>query len=174
MSRIVVDADGLIKLGKSGTLAVLISTAEVLVPGAVYEEAVIAGKKEMYEDAFELERVLREGGAEVVKEERAERPSGGLLEDAPSLGAGERAALGVMYAREADAILTDDRAFLKVLEEAGIRTVVPVAVIVGLAEGAKISAEEATEALGRIRDCVRREVYEPAMEELTTLKEERG
>ncbi len=170
MSKIVVDADGLIKLGKSGTLAVLLSTAEVLVPEAVYEEAVISGKREMYEDAFELERVLREGGAEVVKEEPAEK----LLEDTPSLGAGERAALRVMYAREAEAILTDDRAFLNVLEEVGITTVVPVAVIVGLAEGAKISAEEAIEALGRIRGSVRREVYEAAMEELTTLKEEKG
>lgn len=80
----------------------------------------------------------------------------------------------MVYAREAEAILTDDRAFLNFLGEAGIRTVVPVAAIVLLAEGGKPSAGEAAEALGRIRGTVRREVYEAAMEELAGLKEERG
>lgn len=52
------DADGLIKLGKSGALGVLLSAVEVLVPEAVYREAVTEGKKEMHEDAFELEEAL--------------------------------------------------------------------------------------------------------------------
>ena len=48
MSRIVADADGLMKLGKAGALAALLSVAELLVPEAVYAEAVISGKREMY------------------------------------------------------------------------------------------------------------------------------
>ena len=64
MSKIVADADGLIMLGKSGALGHLLSAAEIVVPRSVYREAVEAGKKEMYEDAFELEKVLGEGGAE--------------------------------------------------------------------------------------------------------------
>jgi predicted nucleic acid-binding protein len=173
MSKFVVDADGLIKLGKSGALAALLSVAEVLVPEAVYEEAVVAGRREMYEDAFELERVLREGETQViqaVENERAER----VLEDATALGPGERAALRVAYESGADAVLTDDRALLGVLARAGMRALVPAAVIVLLAGRGAVSVEEAWRALGRIEGFIRREVYEAAMEDLTGMRKERG
>jgi hypothetical protein len=173
MSKVVADADGLIKLGKSGALVALFSVAEVLVPEAVYEESVVRGKREMYDDAFELERKLREVSAkviQVVENEQAER----LLEDAPSLGPGERAALRVAYESEADAILTDDRAFLGFLAGAGIRALVPAAAIVMLAERGALSVEGAMEALGRIVGSIRSEVYEAAMEDLAGMSEERG
>ncbi len=173
MSKIVADADGLIKLGKSGALATLLSVAEVLVPEAVYQESVVTGKREMYDDAFKLERELREGGAkviQVVENEQAER----LLEDAPALGPGERAALRLTYESEADAILTDDRAFLGFLAGAGIRALVPAAAIVLLVERGAVSVEGAVEALRRIEGSIRSEVYEAAMEDLTGRSEERG
>jgi rRNA-processing protein FCF1 len=165
MAKIVADADGLIKLGKSGVLGRLLSSAEILVPRTVYREAVETGKREMYEDAFELERMLGEGRAGVVEEKEDER-AGKLLEDAPSLGAGERAALRAFFAHEADAVLTDDRAFSNLLERAGIRTLVPAAAIVYLSDSGRLSRPEAIEALGRIETLLRREVYEAAMEGL--------
>jgi len=61
--KIVVDAHGLIKLGKAGGLALLLESFEVLIPEAVYEEAVVTGKLELYEDAFALEKALEEGPA---------------------------------------------------------------------------------------------------------------
>jgi predicted nucleic acid-binding protein len=173
MSKIVADADGLIKLGKSGALAALLSVAEVLVAEAVYEESVVTGKREMYDDAFELERELREGGAKViqaVENEQAER----LLAGAPSLGPGERAALRVAYESGAAAILTDDRVFLGFLAGAGMRVVVPAAAIVMLAGRGALSVEGAMEALGRIEGSIRSEVYEAAMEDLAGMREERG
>ena len=176
MSKIVADADGLIKLGKSGALGRLLSAAEIVVPRRVYREAVEAGKKEMYEDAFELEKVLGEGGAEVVEDEQDERAEK-LLKDVTSLGEGERAALHVLLAREADAVLTDDRAFLNVLGRAGIRTLTPAAAIVSLFESDRLSRMEAIEALGTIEGLLREEVYEAAMEGLIgsrKQKEERG
>ncbi len=173
MSRIVADADGLIKLGRSGALAALLSEAEVLVPEAVYEETVVVGKKEMYEDAFELERALGEGEAKIVptlEDGRAAK----ILEGVTSLGAGERAALHATFASGADAVLTDDRAFLGVLTRAGIAALVPAAAIVSLADAGSMSLEEAVAALGRIEDSMRREVYETAVQELDALREERG
>lgn len=172
MSKIVADADGLIKLGKSGALAALLSVAEVLVPEAVYEEAVVVGKKALYEDAFELERMLRAGGARIFSELEDERATE-TLEGVTSLGAGERAALHAAFVAGADAVLTDDRAFLGVLARAGIVALVPAAAIVSLAEAGAMSLEEAAAALGRIEDSVRREVYEAAMEELAGMREER-
>jgi hypothetical protein len=126
----------------------------------------------MYDDAFELERELREGGAkviEVVDNEQAER----LLEDAPALGPGERAALRVAYEGEADAILTDDRAFLGFLAGAGMRALVPAAAIILLAERGAVPVGKAEQALGRIEGSIRSEVYEAAMEDLAGMREKR-
>ena len=112
MYTIVVEADGLIKLGKSGALPELLGTVRLLVPKAVWEEAVEEGKRRMYEDAHELEAALSEGEVSSEIGEEAER----LLEgSAASFGAGERETLAVFYAAEADAVLTDDRAFLGLL-----------------------------------------------------------
>lgn len=170
MTMIVADADGLIKLGKSGALPRLLPAAKILVPATVYEEAVVAGRKGMYEDAFELERVLREGQAEVVSE--AEGGAGeaeDLLRDAPSLGAGERAALRVLYSWGADAVLTDDRAFVNLLRRAEATVLLPTVAIVLLSESGRMAAEEGLAALQLIERLVRREVYEEARRELNGL-----
>lgn len=107
---------------------------------------------------------------QAVESEQVER----LLEDAPALGPGERAALRVAYESEADAILTDDRAFLGLLAGAGMVALVPAASIVLLAKRGALSVEGAVEALGRIEGSIRREVYEAAMEDLAGMREERG
>jgi predicted nucleic acid-binding protein len=170
MAKIVADADGLIKMGKSGALGRLLRAAEVLVPERVYQEAVVAGKRGLYEDALELERVLAEGPAEVVAEITADETlgerAGVLLEAASSLGAGEREALRLFLARRADAVLTDDRAFANLLAREGIGVLVPAAAIVALAEGGRMSVGEAEVALRRMEPLVRREAYEAAMQDL--------
>jgi len=172
---IVVDADGLIKLGKSGALPALLGAARLLVPNAVWEEAVEEGKRRMYEDAQELEAALSEGDAEVVSHaigEEAER----LLEgSAASFGAGEREALAVYFAAEADAVLTDDRAFMGLLAGADppVPALVPASAIVALAEGGRVSVDEAREALAKIEPAIRRSVYAAAMEDLETMQRAR-
>ncbi len=165
------DADGLIKLGKSGALGYLLEAAEVLVPEAVYREAVTEGKREMHEDAYELERDLREGGAKVLPraeplEPPMEERAGALVEGTSSLGAGERAALRVLLAREADAALTDDRVFANLLVREGLTALLPTAAIVLLARRGRMSTREAAGALEKIEGIVRRGTYEAAMEDL--------
>lgn len=59
----------------------------MLVPEAVYEEAVVRGKRELYEEAFELKRLLEDEGVPIVRsspESQADR----LLEGVASLGVG--------------------------------------------------------------------------------------
>lgn len=175
MSTIVADADGLIKLGKSGALPVLLSATQVLVPQAVWDEAVEEGKRGMYEDAYILERELKAGGAEVVAHEPSEEAEALLASSAAALGTGERSALGVFFVRGADAILTDDRAFFGLLAapEPPVPALVPAAVIVSLAEADRLSLEEAREALSRLEGSVRKSVLVAALEELDTLEKTR-
>lgn len=173
MSTIVTDADGLIKMGKSGALPALLSAATVLVPRAVWVEAVEEGKREMYEDAHVLERVLEEGGAEVVGHEAHEEAEELFGASSASFGAGERAGLAAFFAHGADAILTDDRAFLTLLAGTSppVPALVPTAAIVALAEGGKMPVAEAKDALARIEHSVRADAYGAAMQELEKLEE---
>lgn len=152
-------------------MGALLGAATVLVPGAVWEEAVEEGKRRMYEDAYILERVLAEGGAEVVGHEESEEAKQLLGQSATFFGAGERAALAVYFGRGADGIFSDDGAFLRLLAGAAepigpIRALVPTAAIVGLAESGKLTVKEAREALDRIEPFVRDAAYEAAVDEL--------
>ena len=175
MYTVVVDADGLIKLGKSGALPALLGAARLLVPKAVWEEAVEEGKRRMYEDANDLEAALKEGGAEVVLYEPGEESERLLADSAASFGAGEREALAVYYAAEADAVLTDDRAFLGLLGGADppVPALVPAASMVALAEGGRMTVDEAREALSEIEPSIRRDAYAAAMEDLETMQRAR-
>ncbi len=151
----------------------MLLAARVLVPRAVWVEAVEEGKREMYEDAYVLERVLEEGGAEVIGHEAREEAEELFRVSSASFGAGEREALAAFFAHGADAILTDDRAFLALLVGASppVPTLVPSATIVTLAEGGKMSVAEAKAALGKIEHSVRAEAYGAAKQELENLEE---
>jgi hypothetical protein len=171
MYKIVADADGLIKLGKSGALPALLSAVKVLVPRAVWEEAVEEGKRRMYEDAHVLERTLGAGGAEIfehVEHEPGEEAEVLLRSSAAALGAGERAALAVFFVGGADAILTDDRAFLGLIAGADppVPALVPAAAIVSLAEADRLSVEGARESLGKLERSVRESVLAAALGEI--------
>lgn len=168
MSKFVIDADALIKLGKAGILAALLEAHEILIPTAVYEEAVVTGKQEMYEDAFVLEEVLKRGEAGVVRREGDEE----TVDDAAraSLGPGERDAF-VLYRQEwADAVLSDDRVFLGFLEENGVPYLTPTAVVVDFAGSERLPLDEAFRVLEGLKGYVRRAVYESARR---TLEEKR-
>lgn len=141
MSKLVIDADGLMKLGKSDVLGTLTGGHETLVPAAVYEEAVVRGKRELYEDAFELEKVLEEQGVS-ASSERPALEADRLLEGVTSLGAGERDALRLYFAESADAVLSDDRVFLSFCGRHSVPFLTPTNVIVAMTRSARMSTEE--------------------------------
>ena len=122
-----------------------------------------------------MEAALSEGDAEVVSGEVGEDAERLLVGSAASFGAGEREALAVYFAAEADAVLTDDRAFLGLLAGADppVPALVPDAVIVALAEGCRMTIDEAREALAAIEPSIRRDAYAAAMEDLETMQRAR-
>lgn len=144
-------------------------------PQTVWGEAIEEGKRRMYEDAQVLEGTLVAGGAEVVEHRPREEADELLGRASASFGAGERAALAAFYAHEADALLTDDQAFVGLLRgaEPPLPALLPTAAIVALAEAGDMAVVDAREALGKIEPLLRGEAYEAAMEELKGL-EKRG
>lgn len=164
------DADGLIKLSKAEVLTPLLRSHEVLIPEEVYEEAVIRGKLELYEDAFELEKVL-EKDRTPIRTVKPVRHISRVLEGVPSLGKGERAALHLYHAEDAGAILSDDRVFLRFLNESSIPYLTPAGVIVRLVEVGRLAHADGLAALDRLESHVRDSVYRRAREDL---EEQRG
>jgi hypothetical protein len=169
VSRIVVDADGLIKLGKAGVLRLLLGEHEVLVPGAVYEEAVTRGKRELHEEAFGLEAALGGGSAEIFGLEAISAE-----EEAPSLGPGELDALRVYREAGADAVLSDDRVFLRFLETASVPYLTPAGVVVGFVGSGRLDAGEGFAALDRLGPQIRDEVHRRAREEIQDMMTRRA
>lgn len=171
MSKFVIDADGLIKLGKARVLGALVGSHEVLAPEAVYEEAVVRGKRGLYEDAFELEKLLEDEEVPIIRsslEPQADR----LLEGVTSLGVGERNTLHLYFTEKADAVLSDDRVFLNFLDRHSVPSVAPVNVVVALTRSGRVSFEEGSKALNRLSVYVREEVYERARVELEDMRKE--
>lgn len=174
MSKIILDSDGLIKLKKAGLLAILAKRQDCLVPEAVYRETVIKGKKELYEDAFEIEEII-ENSIKRIQAERAGRGEQVLKSSGnpTSLGKGEKQALRLYFQEEGDAIISDDRTFLNLLERfnkkaetKGVPFITPANAIVTMENKGIISNEKATRGLKQIEGIIRHSSYQAAMEEL--------
>jgi predicted nucleic acid-binding protein len=154
MSKFVFDADALIKLVRAGIFERL--AHENIISAQVYEEAVVEGKRKLYEDAFHIEKLIEK------KRVRVEQTS--AVESIPGLGKGERSALALFTKLNADAIITDDRRFISHLEEKGIPMIIPTEIIVALGVKRVLTKEEAKEALERIRPFVTKENHQRAIE----------
>jgi len=116
MSKVVMDSDGLIKLQKAGVLKLMASRCECIIPEAVYKESVEDGKRGLYEDAFLIEEIVEEDIKKIKvsdQNEELKKIDEGKLE---SLGEGEKEVFQLYFQVKADAIISDDRAFLSTID----------------------------------------------------------
>ncbi len=160
MSKVILDSDGLIKLQKSGMLRVLVSSCECIIPEAVYEESVEEGKKRLYEDAFILEDIVEEG-IKRIKINRKEKILQNIDDRLESLGKGEKEVFHLYFQEEADAVISDDRAFLNILDlsKDDVKYLTPCNAIYILFKKDHISKEIALRGLCQIKELVREDVY---------------
>ena len=161
--RIVLDSDGLIKLAKAELLEVLITAWRCLVPRAVYAETVERGMRLAYPDAAQIHALLR---SDLIRPRARHPRATAILRGKSGLGPGECEALHLYFASGADALVTDDAAFLDVLTEADIPALPPALVILVLQEQGHLSARDALAGLERLRPFIRPEVYRAARTDL--------
>lgn len=153
----VLDADGLIKLTKAGVMEELAKYRKCIITQEVFDETVKKGKERFYEDAYTIEDMVNIKLLSVKKIQ---------FEEIENLGKGEASSLELYKKKRCNAIITDDRKFLSVLEEQGIPFIMPVDVIVSLLERRKITRKTALEALEKIKPLVREEVYTKTKSEI--------
>lgn len=168
--RVVLDSDGLIKLAKAGILEVVMRAWTCLVPQAVWAETVARGMKAAYPDALAIHEALDRSTVQPwIRHPRATA----LLAQKHGLGRGEQEALHLFFTARADAIISDDSAFLTELGRAGVRYLPPALVPVQLARERHLDPRAALEGLERMRRFIRPEVYRAARSDLEGLRTRR-
>ncbi|CAD6491127.1 MAG: hypothetical protein CHKLHMKO_00078 [Candidatus Argoarchaeum ethanivorans] len=111
MMKILLDADASIKLTKISIIETLAAGFEVIITAEVYGEQVTAGLKRNHPDAKKMEKLVSDGKVTVVKS--TEKSS---VYDSLVLGRGEKSVLNYYLANDVDLIISDDEAFLKILD----------------------------------------------------------
>lgn len=162
---LIFDADGLIKLNRSGVLGLVTRNYGSLVPAAVYDEVVVRGALRGHADAADIGQIL-ERFAEVTSPEIGD--GGHELDHLVSgLGAGETQALYLaLQLRQGAAIVSDDRRFLGVLSDLSISFLVPSHIILGLVRDELLSVPNSKIAMNAPRPFIRQSDYLEALEEL--------
>ena len=158
MYKVVFDADGLIKLAKSGLLDTATKSLKCIISKEVYKEVVEKGKEKLYEDAYTVEAFVHSGEIEAVVTKQ--------VREEGSLSAGELSAVELYKAKKADIIVSDDRRFLHLLQKENIPFVIPTDLMVVLTKIGKVTKEEAINGLNKIRDLVREDAYLAALQSL--------
>lgn len=161
--RVVLDSDGLIKLAKADTLEVVLKAWDCLVPQAVYVETVERGIRAAYPDALAIRDVLQPQTVRPM----VHQPRGTmLLQHKRSLGRGEQESLHLFFRARAHAIISDDAAFVTVLDQAGVPYLPPALVLLELVHHQQLEPRAALEGLERMRALIRPEIYRMARSDL--------
>jgi len=171
MKSILLDADGLIKLGKVGLLLILAKDYNCIITEEVFKETVEKGKKHFYEDAFILEDYVNRGIIKIVKAKFVFKAKK-LLQKAHSLEEGEKSTLCSFYTQNTLAIASDDVAFLNLLDKHNIPYFTPANLILRLAEIKKISKQEGLIFLEKLKPYIRSSIYKLVKEELEVKRNE--
>jgi predicted nucleic acid-binding protein len=166
---VVLDSDALIKLGKAGLLSAAVRAWRCVVPEEVYTETVVRGLQEAHPDAEAIAAVFSQGLIRRRVRRKRSVPRLGL-----GLGAGERAAAALLLQVHADFVVTDDRAFLKALREAGLPHVTSALALVELARSGVLTLQDAAAGLERLRPMIRQDQYHAAEADLAALGTPKG
>ena len=161
MGKIILDSDGLIKLQKAGLLKILASRCDCIIPEAVYKESVVDGKKGLYEDAFLIEDIVQEKIDRIEIDDHTKNLEKISKDKLESLGKGEKEAFQLYFREQADAVISDDRAFLKVLDRFdNVKYFTPCNTIYIMYKKEIINKKESLKSIDNIKELIRNEVYE--------------
>jgi hypothetical protein len=169
--KVVLHSDGLIKLAKAGVLGMVVGAWECLVPRAVYAETVERGVLGAYPDALVIRNTI---AASMVHPSRRHPKAASILHGKPSLGRGEQESLSLFLTAGADAIVSDDAAFVALLDQARVPYLLPALVLVELAGRGRLPRGAALSALEKMRPWTRRDVYRLAREDLERVQGKPG
>ncbi|MDR7554405.1 MAG: hypothetical protein QN157_02235 [Armatimonadota bacterium] len=168
------DTDALLKLTLAGAKEAVVGAFQVLIPEAVYREAVVEGKAHGYDDALVLERNVQARRVQVAH--AGDEPAD--AEDVLPAG-GEREVYRLFRRVSASGgarvfIVSDDRRLLHRLRLLGTRPITPGAVLVLLAREGLATAREALGWLDALRRTISTAEYEVCRAALAAVHKREG
>ncbi|MFA5896958.1 MAG: hypothetical protein WC985_08680 [Thermoplasmata archaeon] len=155
--RLAMDTDALIKITKSSLKDLVASSFALVLPEAVRVECVDQGKEGGHPDALRIEENIREGRLSVLRARpgaRSERRVRDL-----GLTGGEADVLRLHGGGGVDAVVSDDRRFLQVLEALGIPFATPSSLLVALARRRRLPRAQALSYLEKLSPLISEEEY---------------
>jgi len=145
--KILMDADCLIKLTKSGLKEKVCQQYEIAIPAIVKKEVVEAGKRKGLPDAEVVEKNIKKDIIRVVGKESSTRIKG------------DQALIEIYKRSRYDAIGTDDAKLMRVLRLAGIPYILPGLFIHSLYHGNIIDKATAMDWLNRLSNFISEDEY---------------
>ena len=130
----------------------------------VYDETVIRGMERAHDDAYEINELVKEGKLKVenIKNNKLVE---NMFENR-TFGVGECSTLHLFHNSDAKVIVTDDRAFLNLLDRNNISYIIPTDLIVRLYELKVITKDESINFLDAIKVYVSGQNYDAARRNL--------
>jgi len=150
----IVDTDSLIKLTKANIIKEVCKYFNCLISEEIYNEAVIKGKEGLYQDAFEIETLLRNKSIK-LKKCKEERKIGCRA----NLGEGEKSIFGLHKYSKNSTIVSDDNTFINFLKEENTDFIIPANFITLLKRLNKIDLKKALSYLENLKPYIKPEVY---------------
>lgn len=154
------DADVVIKMTKSSLKETVVSSFTVLIPPEVAIECVEQGKAGGHPDAFTVAENIDRGRIRVHRPRRSE-PVETAARDL-GLKGGEAGIVRLMRSGTGDVAVSDDRRFIQVLAALGLPHATSSSLLVALAKQARMSREEASRCLEKLKEHISEAQYAAA------------
>lgn len=148
---VVSDASSLILLTKTTLLEIVESIFKIKIPERVFEEVVTKGKKTKREDAFIIEKEIKDKRISVLKVGECKKETKEVIKSF-NLGKGERDSIVLYLQIKAELLLTDDGEAIKTAKVLKINWTNVPNLLPLLIRKNKVKKENALEALAKLQE----------------------
>lgn len=162
--KVVMDSDSLIKLTRARAKEIVVKNIDVYIPPKVFEETVTIPKKEGFPDAFLIEENLDKGFVN-IKTYKEDQHIEEMVNDL-GMGYGESDVFRLYRSGGFDAISSDDRRFLMIVDALDIPYLTPTALIIYLFNEKILTKDDARLYLNNLKEMVSYEEYYLAIREV--------
>ena len=150
----ILDTDSLIKLTKARVIKDICKYFNCLITEEVYNEAIIKGKEHLYQDAFEIENLLKN---KLIKLKKCKKEV--KIEFRDNLGEGEKSTFISHKNSKNSIIVSDDNTFINFLKEENVDFIIPADFITLLKKLNKINLKKALDYLENLKPHIKQKVY---------------
>ncbi|MFQ6137391.1 MAG: hypothetical protein ACE5PM_09470 [Candidatus Hydrothermarchaeales archaeon] len=165
--KYIFDSDALIKITKSGAAKKILQKIDGMITKEVLHET-IKGEEE-FEDAVLIKKFVDEKILKVVKAKKNKK-AGEILEGVYGLGEGEVSVLHAFFSERLNFIVSDDLAFLRIVDMNGLPFLVPGNLIARGVELGWLTPKEGERALSNIEYLINKEEYRASMNAIKKLR----